>query len=269
LVRVRSDDRITWAAGWLAGRFGASGRLAAAAVERAPRRIWTTTVIVAIAGAIAVSTRGATQNQVSTIAAKLALLADVDFFVQTVPADDLPAGPYCRRAGVRSWRPPPGSRRSWRASSPYATVGRQRVVLQGFGGPSDAPVYRLADAAAQALLLDGSWGGGVAARRIPAPCRRRGHAAAAHGSRRAAPPDRRRGGRGRHRGGRADREVAGSSRGLVWTTRRKLPRGNARTPAPARAAACGSGSRNSPIALHCQSTWSAARSLRSTEGADR
>jgi putative ABC transport system permease protein len=126
LVRVRSDDRITWAAGRLAGRFGASGRLAAAAVERAPRRIWTTTVIVAIAGAIAVSTRGATQNQVSTIAAKLALLADVDFFVQTVPADDLPAGPYCRRAGVRSWRPPPGSRRSWRASSPYATVGRQR-----------------------------------------------------------------------------------------------------------------------------------------------
>lgn len=155
---------ITRAAGWLAARFGASGRLAAAAVERAPRRIWTTTVIVAIAGAIAVSTQGATQNQVSTVAAKVASLADVDFFVQTVPADDLPTGPLLPRGWRSELETVPGVAEVVEGQLAYATVGRQRVVLQGFGGSSNAPVFRLADAAAQAALLDGS--GAVVSRRV-------------------------------------------------------------------------------------------------------
>jgi putative ABC transport system permease protein len=151
-------------AGWLAALFGSSGRLAAASIERAPRRIWATTVIVAIGVAIAVSTHGATQNEISAVAANVASLADVDLFVQGSAADELPVVPRMPAAWRSTLEAVPGVARVGPGQFAYATVGRDRVVLQGIGGPSNTPAFRLADDKAQGALLTGS--GAVVSRRF-------------------------------------------------------------------------------------------------------
>jgi putative ABC transport system permease protein len=155
---------IARATAWLAARLGAAGRLAAASVARAPRRTWATTSIVAIAAALATTTYGVTRNEITSASEQVTSLADIDLFVQVAPPDELPLRPLLPLALSDRLAAVSGVARVVPGQFAYATIGRERVLLLGVGGPSGAPAYYLASAPARRALLDGT--GVVVSRRF-------------------------------------------------------------------------------------------------------
>ncbi len=154
---------VTRAVAWLAARAGAAGRLAAASAARAPRRTWAAVVIVVISTTIAVTTYGVTRNEIASASAQVAPLAGVDLFVQVSAADELPVRPLLPRSLGDRLAAVGGVARVVPGQLTYATVGRDRVLLAGIGGPSGLPGYQLASPQARAALLGGS--GAVVSRR--------------------------------------------------------------------------------------------------------
>ena len=72
---------ITKATSAIAARIGASGRLAAAAVERAPRRAWATSAAVVVATAMVVAQSGLQNNLNKSLLSVIGSLEKVDLFV--------------------------------------------------------------------------------------------------------------------------------------------------------------------------------------------
>ncbi|WP_158884794.1 ABC transporter permease [Amycolatopsis anabasis] len=140
----------------VAGRLGGTGRLAAAAMRRAPRRIWATTMVVAIAVGIGVATTGASQNLVTSARDALGPLGRIDLSLHPTPPDMLPTGPalppslHDRLAGVD------GVDRVVPSLFGYATVDGSRVVLQGASAGSNLVPVAKASERGRAELLSGT-----------------------------------------------------------------------------------------------------------------
>jgi putative ABC transport system permease protein len=78
---------------WLAGRFGRPGRVASLVIGRAPRRVWSTVMAIAVAALVIVTAGSLASDQVGTFDRMWRSMATVDVWVQTLPADRQPFGP--------------------------------------------------------------------------------------------------------------------------------------------------------------------------------
>ncbi|MBO8202315.1 ABC transporter permease [Streptomyces smyrnaeus] len=139
----------------LASRLGPSGRIAASAVERAPRRAWATFMTVLLAVAIGVATTGSSQNTVDAASKNVSTLADSDLIVQRAAKDVLPVRPLLPRDTQQQLADTDGVRRVVAGQFTYLNQPGKRALLLGMDGPSNATAYRLASKKARAELLAG------------------------------------------------------------------------------------------------------------------
>jgi putative ABC transport system permease protein len=128
---------VAWAAAG-ARVFGAPGALAAATIERAPRRVWATLMTVNIAVAITVQSTGSNINAIDSTDASFASIGDAGFYVSSTgpgvfPTTVLPQDTESRIASI------PGVARVVPGQSAFATVAGRRVLLQGVAPGSVAP----------------------------------------------------------------------------------------------------------------------------------
>ncbi|GAB2584410.1 FtsX-like permease family protein [Streptomyces capparidis] len=147
---------MTRATSWLAGRLGASGRIAASSVDRAPRRVWATGMTVCLAVAIGAATTGASQNTVDAASENVSTLADSDFVVQRAAKDVLPVRPLLPDSFGEELAGIDGVRRVVAGQFTYLNLADGRALLEGVDGPSNSTAYRLASPRAREALLDGS-----------------------------------------------------------------------------------------------------------------
>ena len=147
-------SQIAHLAAAIAGRFGAGGRLAAASIDRAPRRTWATVAAVVIAVGTVVSVGGITSNQLTTVLGTFETLAEPDVWVGTSPPDTIPVELRFGPETIEEVKAVPGVARVVPSQAGYTTVGRERILLEGFGGASRAPAFAALSLGDQARVLD-------------------------------------------------------------------------------------------------------------------
>jgi putative ABC transport system permease protein len=134
---------------------GSPGAVAAATIERAPRRIWVTVISVMIAVAMTVSINGSSMNGVESAAATYRPAAAVDAWVQSTPNDVLPTGPVLPRDIEQKVTAVPGVARVVPGQMAYASIGGAKVVVQGLAPGTHHPLYEAMGAATRAKVLSG------------------------------------------------------------------------------------------------------------------
>ncbi|MGH3560874.1 MAG: FtsX-like permease family protein, partial [Mycobacterium sp.] len=134
--------------------FGSVGALAAATIERAPRRVWATVMTVIIAVITTVVITGTNADMIASARGIFSPVADVDVWVSadppdSYPTDALPQGLTGKTAAV------PGVARVTEGASGFAVVGGTRVMLDGFSAGTADPLYRALDERARDAVLAG------------------------------------------------------------------------------------------------------------------
>ena len=128
----------------MARLFGAVGALAAATIERAPRRVWATAMTVLIAVFTTIVITGTNNDMIRSARGVLSSAADVDVWVSAnppdgYPTDALPQGLAEKIASV------PGVARVTEGAFGFAVVGGTRVMLDGFSPATADPLYHALD----------------------------------------------------------------------------------------------------------------------------
>ncbi|MCV6963530.1 FtsX-like permease family protein [Mycobacterium intermedium] len=134
--------------------FGSVGALAAATIERAPRRVWATVMTVLIAVVTTVAITGTNNDMIRSARGIFAPVADVPVWVSADPPDRYPTSvlPQGLSATVAAV---PGVARVTEGALAFAVVGGTRVLLDGFSpGTADA-LYRALDAKVRNDVLAG------------------------------------------------------------------------------------------------------------------
>jgi putative ABC transport system permease protein len=121
--------------------FGSVGRLAAATIERSPRRVWATVMTVLIAIVTTIVITGTNADMIRSARGIFASVADVEVWVSAdppdrYPTDALPQGLAQKVAAVR------GVTRVTEGAFAFAVVGGTRVMLDGFSPGTADPLYR-------------------------------------------------------------------------------------------------------------------------------
>ncbi|MDV3129084.1 ABC transporter permease [Mycobacterium sp. 21AC1] len=134
--------------------FGSAGALAAATIERAPRRVWATVMTVLIAVVTTVVITGTNNDMIRSARDIFAPVADVDVMVSAnspdrYPTDVLPQGLTEKVAAV------PGVADVTEGSSGFAVVGGTRVMLDGFASGTHDPLFRALDEPVRRDVLAG------------------------------------------------------------------------------------------------------------------
>jgi putative ABC transport system permease protein len=124
--------------------FGSVGALAAATIERAPRRVWATAMTVLIAVLTTIVITGANTDMIRSARGILSSAADVDVWVSanppdSYPTDALPQGLSEKVAAM------PGVARVTEGAFGFAVVGGTRVMLDGFSAETADPLYHALD----------------------------------------------------------------------------------------------------------------------------
>lgn len=137
-----------------ARRFGSFGALAAATIERAPRRVWATVMTVLIGVVTTVVITGTNADMIRSARALFAPAASVDVWVSadapdSYPTDALPQGLSERVAAL------PGVGRVTEGAFGFAVVGGTRVLLDGFADGTHDSLFRALDERARAEVLAG------------------------------------------------------------------------------------------------------------------
>jgi putative ABC transport system permease protein len=134
--------------------FGSVGPLAAATIERAPRRVWATVMTVLIAVVTTVVITGTNADMIRSARAIFAPVAGVDVWVSADPPDSYPvhALPQDLADKVAAV---PGVRRVTKGASGFAEVGGTRVMLDGFSAGTADPLYRALDDQVRNAVLAG------------------------------------------------------------------------------------------------------------------
>jgi putative ABC transport system permease protein len=134
--------------------FGSFGALAAATIERAPRRVWATVMTVLIAVVTTIAITGTNTDMIRSARAIFAPVADVPVWVSanapdSYPTDALPQGLSEKVAAV------PGVAHVAEGAFGFAEVGGTRVMLDGFSpGTADA-LFRALDTRVRDDVLAG------------------------------------------------------------------------------------------------------------------
>ena len=123
---------------------GAVGALAAATIERAPRRVWATAMTVLIAVFTTIVITGTNNDMIRSARGVLSSAANVDVWVSanppdSYPTDALPQGLSEKVAAV------PGVARVTEGAFGFAVVGGTRVMLDGFSPATADPLYHALD----------------------------------------------------------------------------------------------------------------------------
>jgi putative ABC transport system permease protein len=145
---------VDWAARVARG-LGAPGALAAATIERAPRRVWATFMTVQIALAITVQTTGANLNAIDSTEASFSSLRDRDFFVSSSGPGVFPTAPILPQDAESKVASIPGVRFVFPAQMAFATVGGRRVLIQGIAPGAVAPPVSAMNAQVRERVLAG------------------------------------------------------------------------------------------------------------------
>lgn len=124
--------------------FGSFGALAAATVERAPRRVWATVMTVLIGVVTTVVITGTNADMIRSARALFAPAAGVDVWVSadapdSYPTDALPQGLSEKVAAL------PGVGRVTEGAFGFAVVGGTRVLLDGFADGTHDSLFRALD----------------------------------------------------------------------------------------------------------------------------
>jgi len=132
--------------------FGSVGPLAAATIERAPRRVWATVMTVLIAVVTTVVITGTNADMIRSARAIFAPVADVDVWVSADPPDSYPVNALPQDLADKV-AAVPGVQRVTKGASGFAEVGGTRVMLDGFSAGTADPLYRaLGDQVRDAVL---------------------------------------------------------------------------------------------------------------------
>jgi putative ABC transport system permease protein len=134
--------------------FGSVGALAAATIERAPRRVWATVMTVLIAVVTTVAITGTNNDMIRSARGIFSSVADVPVWVSenspdSYPIDPLPQGLSEKVAAV------PGAARVTEGAFGFAEVGGTRVMLDGFSSGTADPLYRALDEQVRNQVLAG------------------------------------------------------------------------------------------------------------------
>ncbi len=124
--------------------FGTVGALAAATIERAPRRVWATVMTVVIAVVTTVTITGTNTDMIRSARSIFASVLDTPVWVSanppdTYPTDALPQGLSEKLAAV------PSVAHVTEGAFGFAEVGGTRVMLDGFSSGTADPLYRALD----------------------------------------------------------------------------------------------------------------------------
>ena len=120
--------------------FGSVGALAAATVERAPRRVWATVMTVVIAVVTTVAITGTNSDMISSARSIFSPVTNADVWVSadspdSFPADALPTGVTEKVAAV------PGVAHVTEGAFGFAVIGGTRVMLDGLSAGTADPLY--------------------------------------------------------------------------------------------------------------------------------
>ena len=134
--------------------FGSVGALAAATIERAPRRVWATAMTVLIAVLTTIVITGTNTDMIRSARGILSSAADVDVWVSanppdSYPTDALPHGLAEKVAAV------PGVAHVTEGAFGFAVVGGTRVMLDGFSPGTADPLYHALDQQIRGEVLAG------------------------------------------------------------------------------------------------------------------
>jgi putative ABC transport system permease protein len=134
--------------------FGSVGALAAATIERAPRRVWATVMTVLIAVVTTVTITGTNTDMIRSARGIFSPVAGVPVWVSanspdSYPTDALPHGLSAKVAAL------PGVRRVTEGALGFAEVGGTRVMLDGFSSGTADPLYRALDSRVRDQVLAG------------------------------------------------------------------------------------------------------------------
>jgi putative ABC transport system permease protein len=145
---------IVKAAAATARLFGSAGALAAATIERAPRRVWATVMTVLIAVLTTVVINGTSTDMIRSARGIFASVANVDVWVSadppdSYPTDILPQGLSEKVGAV------PGVARVVEGALAFAQVGGTRVILDGFAPGTADPLYHALDDRVRSEVLAG------------------------------------------------------------------------------------------------------------------
>lgn len=158
-----SGPIVHWAAKVARG-FGAPGALAAATIERAPRRVWATFMTVQIALAITVQTTGSNVNAIDSTEASFSSLRDASFFVSLCGPGVFPTAPILPQDTESKVASTPGVSSVVPVQMAFATVGDKRVMVQGISPGTVSPPSNVMSPDARDRVLAGD--GVVVARDI-------------------------------------------------------------------------------------------------------
>jgi putative ABC transport system permease protein len=148
-----SGPIIRCAAG-VARLFGSAGVLGAAAIERAPRRMWVAMMTVLTAVVTTVAVTGATSNAVDSTVASFASIGHADAWVSSAAATDFSTTLLPPDTESRVWAVP-GVARVVPDQMAFATVGETRVMLLGIAPGSHRDIYASMSARDREKLLAG------------------------------------------------------------------------------------------------------------------
>jgi putative ABC transport system permease protein len=134
--------------------FGSAGALAAATIERAPRRVWATVMTVLIAVVTTVTITGTNADMIRSATGIFSPVADVPVWVSanspdSYPNDALPQGLSESVAAL------PGVRSVTQGAYGFAEVGGARVMLDGLSPGTADPLYRALDEPVRGQVLAG------------------------------------------------------------------------------------------------------------------
>ncbi|TCJ97368.1 FtsX-like permease family protein [Nocardia alba] len=145
LLGIAGMSRISTWASILARRFGAPGRLAAAAIERAPRRSWATAVTAGIAVALGIGVHGALADVIDSGSHSFVGLRATDVFISSSPSSALPTGATLPDDLADRVRAVPGIGTVGAGQWAYVTIGEQRVAVEGLGTDNSGTTGALMD----------------------------------------------------------------------------------------------------------------------------
>lgn len=145
---------IVKAAAMVARMFLSVGALAAATIERAPRRVWATVMTVLVAVVTTVAITGTNTDMIAAARGVFASVADVDVWVSADPPDSYPTDALPRGLGAKV-AAVPGVARVIEGAFAFAVVGGTRVLLDGFGAGTHDSLYRALDERVRNEVLAG------------------------------------------------------------------------------------------------------------------
>ena len=134
--------------------FGSFGALAAATIERAPRRVWATVMTVLIGVVTTVVITGTNADMIRSARDIFAPVADVDAWVSADPPDSYPTDvlPQGLKEKVAA---APGVAHVVEGAFAFAVVGGTRVLLDGFSPGTHDALFRALDDRLRGEVLAG------------------------------------------------------------------------------------------------------------------